>query len=112
MPGAKTFGRRIAAAQDPLSLSPAAEAFCDQLTASGPGDEASFSAFRRARRARWIGVWVVRLLLCAPGLVCFLVGAPPWLSAALELAGMASGAWIRQERRRQLKEIASWEPEG
>jgi hypothetical protein len=76
MPGAKTFGRRIGAVPDPLSLSPAAEAF-----------------------------------LCAPGLFCFLIGAPPWLSAALELAGLFSGAWIREERRRQLKEIATWEPE-
>jgi Flp pilus assembly protein TadB len=108
----KTFGRRQARAADPLSLSPEAEALRDALLGA-PRDEtdlAAFQEFQRQRRARVVSVWILRLLLCAPGLLCAVVGAPTSVSLLVETVGLILGVWIRQERRRQLKEIAIWQP--
>ena len=110
MPEARPFGRRQAPAVDPTDLSPAAEAFRTELERLQPDGDA-FTAFQRARRMRVARLWGLRLLFCAPGVVCLAVGAPNWLSGILEALGVGVGMWIRGERRRQLNEIAAWEPE-
>jgi hypothetical protein len=50
----------------------------------------------------------VRLAFLAPGLLCFVLHAPGWVSLALEGAGLFANAWIRTERKKQTAQIAGW----
>ena len=54
--------------------------------------------------------WAVGLALMSPGLVCFLIQAPLAASIGLEIAGGLANAWLRRERQRHLRAIASWTP--
>jgi hypothetical protein len=114
-----TFGRKrppsATAPRSPAttqSLSPQAEAFRASL-GSTPGESAEdFSDWRRATRSRrWIA-WAVGLALMSPGLLCLVLQAPLWVSIGLEVGGGVANAWLRRERRRQLRAITNWEDKG
>ncbi|MEO6339834.1 MAG: hypothetical protein ABIO39_07350 [Caulobacteraceae bacterium] len=108
-----TFGRRSTpippAPQDALALSPAAEAFRAQLAAGRTGDPADFGEWHRAQQIRRLLTRLASVALLCPGVVCWLLETPWVISGGLEITGLALGWWLRQERRRQLNEIASWD---
>ena len=47
--------------------------------------------------------------LLAPGVVSFIFDMPLSLSIGLEITGIVGGWWLRRERKRHLKEIATWD---
>jgi hypothetical protein len=102
--------RPAAPKADPAAfdLSPEAEAFVLTLKADRSAEPDAFTAWRQADRSRRLMMWGLGAVLLAPGLVCFLLQLPAWLSAALELAGLFGNLWLRQERRRRLKQIAAF----
>ena len=114
-----TFGRRGVRAPTPVQppeprrlepSSPDVEAFAASLRDSKLSDAAEFARWRRDQLPRRLLMILVSLALMAPGLVCFAVKAPWWVSLVLEGAGLAAGVWLRRERRRQASAIAAWEP--
>ena len=100
---------RVAAPPGPSS--PELEAFAASIRDARLSDAAEFARWRRRQLPRRLLMILVRLALVAPGLLCFAVHAPWWISSGLEVAGVAANAWVRGERRRQVSAIAGWEPE-
>lgn len=116
-----TFGRRDvrpAAAKPayaparPEPSSPELEAFAAAIRDARLSDAAEFARWRRQQLPRRLLMILVRLALIAPGLLCFAIHAPWWVSSGLEVAGVAANAWVRGERKRQVSAIAAWTPEG
>ncbi len=113
----QTFGRRRARPQAPTRppLAPhegeeaRLEAFRASLKDAPPaGEDHAFQAWLHEQRPRrWLLI-VVRLAFLAPGLLCFVLHAPGWVSLALEGAGLFANAWIRTERKKQTAQIAGW----
>ena len=115
-----TFGRRgvrsspppSARTPDPLEPSnPEVDAFAATLRDAEPSDAAEFARWRRDQLPRRLAIVLVGLALMTPGLVCFVVQAPWWVSVGLEAAGLAANGWLRRERRRQASAIAAWAPD-
>ena len=113
-----TFGRRGVSPPAPARTpprpepsSPELEAFAASIRDAKLSDAAEFARWRRKQLPRRLLMILVRLALIAPGLVCFAVHAPWWVSAGLEVAGVAANAWVRGERRRQVSAIAAWAPD-
>jgi hypothetical protein len=110
------FGRRAPAATPPpasavVPLSDAAEAFRGEL-AAGRGEHQDFGAWRRRQSGkRWLA-WALGFALLTPGLLGFVLQAPPAVSSGLEIAGIVVGAWLRSARRRHLAAIRAWGDEG
>ena len=110
-----SFGRRRASG-DPgaravptaQALSPEAEAFRAAL-ALGREAPQSFSDWRRAQRPRRLFAWTLGFVLLLPGVLGFCFQAPLSVSIGLELAGIATNAWLRRERRRRLRAVVGWE---
>jgi hypothetical protein len=93
--------------------SEALEALRASLKAEPPrGDDHAFDAWLRAQRWRRWRLIGVRLAFLAPGLFCFLLQAPGWVSLGVEGAGLVANAWMRTERKKQASEIAGWSAEG
>ncbi|HUO21853.1 MAG TPA: hypothetical protein VMU59_04990 [Caulobacteraceae bacterium] len=126
MAGSRTFGRKGLTHAAPPSArrapavreeapNPQLDAFRASLkagpSADAAGEDQAFEAWLRARRARrWLLIGV-RLAFLMPGLFCFLGNAPVWVSLAMEGAGLFANAWIKTERVRQAREIATWTPD-
>jgi hypothetical protein len=121
MTGPVTFGRKTAApasaprlaprpAPQSNDLSPEAEAFRARLKRDGAVEASEFSGWLRANQGRRWLAWTLGLALMAPGVLCFAFQAPGEVSGGLEVLGVAGNWWLRRERRRRLKEIASWTP--
>ena len=112
-----SFGRRQATpsriaptpALDSDTLSPEAEAFRAQLAASRAEAEPDFGAWHRAQRSKRLLAWGIGIALMLPGVVCFALDTPWYVSIGLEVFGIAANMWLRQERRRRISEIASWD---
>ena len=98
--------------QRPEPSSPELEAFAASIRDAQLSDAAEFARWRRRQLPRRLLMILVRLALIAPGLLCFAVHAPWWVSSGLEVAGVAANAWVRGERKRQVSAIAAWTPEG
>ncbi|MGZ3371220.1 MAG: hypothetical protein ACXWK1_19905 [Caulobacteraceae bacterium] len=118
-----TFGRRgvrsptpapspIRTPDRPEPSSPELEAFAASIKDAELSDAAEFARWRRQQYPRRLLIILVGLALLAPGLVCFVVQAPLWVSLGLEAAGLFANGWLRQERRRQASAIAAWTPAG
>ena len=116
-----TFGRKrtsgvTAGVTAPISpaarqgLSPQAEAFRASLRANPDAPVEDFANWRRTTQPRRWVAWAVGLALMSPGLLCFALHTPRSVSVGLEVAGAVANAWLRQERRRHLREIATWTP--
>lgn len=115
-----TFGRR--GVRSPVSApaptpdrpepsNPELEAFAASIRGAQAGEAAEFARWRRDQAPRRLLMILVRLALLAPGLFCFLVQAPWWVSLTLEGAGLAANGWLRRERRRQASAIVAWTPD-
>jgi hypothetical protein len=111
-----TFGRRrvqsLPAARpavDVHALGPEAEAFRRELSTGRPAAPSDFSDWWRTQQAKRLFAWFLTLALLTPGVLCFVFQTPWPVSAGLELGGILINWWLRRERRRRLKEIASWE---
>jgi hypothetical protein len=87
------------------------ERFAASLKDVKINEVADFATWRRRQLPRRLLVILVGLILMAPGLLCFVVQAPWWLSVGLEAAGLAANGWLRRERRRQTLAIAKWAPD-
>ncbi len=96
----------------PEPSSPELEAFAASVRDARLSDAAEFARWRRQQLPRRVLMILARLALIAPGMLCFAVHAPWWISSGLEVAGVAANAWVRGERKRQVSAIAGWEPEG
>jgi len=116
-----TFGRRkvppppatpVRGAVPPQASSADLEAFAASIRASKASDVEEFARWRREQTPRRLLMLLARFALLAPGLICFALHAPWWVSTSLEVAGLAANAWLRRERRRQASAIAAWTPEG
>jgi hypothetical protein len=100
-----------AAARTPDRLeawSPQLEAFVASLKDAEPSEAAEFARWRRRQFPRRLLIILLSLALLAPGVVCFAVQAPLWVSLTVEAAGLAANAWLRRERRRTASAIAAW----
>jgi hypothetical protein len=113
-----TFGRRrvspqaaARASRQPETSSADLEAFAASIRNERASDVAEFARWRRDQFPRRLLMILVSLALLTPGLVCFAVQAPWWVSLSLGAAGLAANAWLRWERRRQASAIAAWTPE-
>lgn len=113
-----TFGRRSVGSPAPVRApgraeapNPALDAFAASLRDAKANDVAEFARWRRGQLPRRLLIILVGLALLAPGLLCFLVQAPLWVSLSLEAAGLAANGWLRRERRRQASAIADWAPD-
>lgn len=118
----QTFGRRRAPQPEaawmrparPIPVaepdSPELEAFRASLKDLRPGQDAEFARWPRTQRPQRLLVFLVGLAFLAPGVVCFALQAPWWVSLTLELAGFAANAWRRRERQRLAQDIAAWTP--
>lgn len=116
-----SFGRRRPATPSPqavrspprpaptVELSPEAEAFRAELAAAPRAAKSDFAAWCRSRTGQSLLYWILTIACLSPGLVGVLLNAPGGVSAALEVAGLLVGAWLRYERRRRLREIVAWE---
>lgn len=108
-----TFGRRrtpaASAPADALALSPAAEAFRAELASARGANPDGFAEWHRAQRMSRILIGLASLALLFPGAICWALNMPPMVSGGLEVAGIAFGWWLRQERRRRISEIATWD---
>src|SRR5580658_519283 len=91
------------------ALSPQAEAFRKSLKSEPSGGQSEFAEWRRSQRGRRAIFWIASILLLAPGVISFLVDMPFSLSLGLEVLGIVGNGWLRYERKRRLKEIATWE---
>jgi len=124
MAGETTFGRRRAGAPQPMGaprrsppapppsvddLSPAAEAFRAALKSGRPNDDPDFSDWMRRQQGRRAVAWGLGLALMVPGLVGFVIDLPWPVSSGLEAFGLIAAWWLRRERRRHLKAVATWE---
>jgi len=94
----------------PQDLSPQAEAFRASLRSNPSDSVAAFADWRRSTQLRRWTAWAIGLALMSPGLVCFVLQAPLSVSIGLEIAGGLANAWLRRERRRQLRAITNWDP--
>jgi hypothetical protein len=108
-----SFGRRQSRAGAPPAapspLSRDAEAFRMTLRAGRAAETTGFAAWWRAQLGRRLAIALARLALLAPSLICFVAQTSLALSIGLAIAGVLGGRWLRQERRRHLKAIASWD---
>ena len=111
-----TFGRRRAErpsglrdAGAPQPLSPRAEAFRQELSVGRPAARPDFSDWWREQQGRRLFIWLTSLALLSPGLLCFLFQTSWSVSVGVEALGVVANWWLRRERRRHLKDIASWE---
>lgn len=118
-----TFGRRIAkpgatpatrpavspTRPDTPSLSAEADRFRASLAAERRGG--GFDRFMREQRVQRMLATVIQVMLLLPGALCFMYNTPRPVSAAVELAGIVIGVWLKRERKRRIKEIASWQDE-
>ena len=116
MPEPTTFGRKPAATPakpsertDANALSPQAEAFRKSLKTDGTGGQPNFADWRRSQKGRRAVFWIARILLLAPGVISFIFDMPLEVSGGLEVLGIVGGWWLRRERKRHLKEIATWD---
>ncbi len=91
------------------ALSAEAEAFRKTLKSGDPAAKSDFAHWRRSQLGRRVIFWIASILLLAPGVISFVVDMPFSLSAGLEVLGLAGNWWLRRERRRHLKEIATWD---
>jgi hypothetical protein len=115
-----TFGRRKALPSAPVPAqtpgrpelpSPDLEAFAASIRNAQGSDVEAFARWRREQAPRRLLMLLARFALLTPGLLCFALHAPWWVSTGLEAAGLAANAWLRRERRRQASAIAAWTPE-
>ena len=115
-----TFGRRSVGSPAPAPartpgrlepLSPELEAFAASIKDAQPSDVDEFARWRRHQSPRRLLTILVGIALMAPGVVCFIVQAPWWVSLSLEAGGFAANGWLRRERRRQASAIAAWAPD-
>ncbi len=98
--------------EEPLdadALSPQAEAFRKTLKSSATAGQSEFADWRRSQQGRRIVLWLASIALLAPGVISFIVDMPFSLSLGLEALGIAGNWWLRRERRRRLREIATWD---
>jgi hypothetical protein len=116
VPEPTTFGRKpapsLAKPPAPLEahgLSPQAEAFRKTLKSDGTAAPSDFAHWRRTQQGRRVVFWIASILLLAPGVISFIVDMPFSLSLGLEVLGIAGNWWLRRERKRHLKEIATWD---
>ena len=116
VPEPPPFGRKPAPSlakppepPDTHGLSPQAEAFRKTLTSDGTAGASDFAHWRRTQQGRRVVFWGASILLLAPGLISFIFDMPLSLSLGLEVLGIAGNWWLRRERKRHLKEIATWE---
>jgi len=120
VPEQTTFGRKpspsLSKAPEPLdtraqdrALSAEAEAFRKKLKLEGSAGKSDFAQWRRSQLGRRVIFWLVSVALLAPGVVSFVFDMPLSLSIGLEITGIAGGWWLRRERKRHLKEIATWD---
>jgi hypothetical protein len=87
------------------------DAFAASVRNAEASDVAEFARWRSEQFPRTLLMILVRFALLTPGLVCFVVQAPLWVSLGLEAAGIAANGWLRRERRRQASAIAAWTPD-
>jgi hypothetical protein len=87
------------------------EAFAASVRDAQARDVEEFARWRRQQAPRRLLMLLVRLALLTPGLVCFALHAPWWVSLSLEAVGLAANGWLRGERRRQASAIAAWTPD-
>lgn len=113
-----TFGRKGVRSPEPARgpdgpepSSPDLEAFAASIRDTQLSDAAEFARWRRQQAPRRLLMFLIGLVLMAPGLVCFAVQAPWWVSLSLEAAGLVANGWLRGERRRQASTIAAWAPD-
>jgi hypothetical protein len=115
-----TFGRRSALTPTPAPVrapdrleawSPQLEAFVASLKDAEPSEAAEFARWRQQQLPNRLLVIVLGLALLAPGLVCFLIKTPLWVSLCVEAAGFVANAWLRHVRRRNASAIAGWAPD-
>jgi hypothetical protein len=117
VPEPTTFGRKPAApaAQPPLertdpnALSVQAEAFRKSLKSGATAGQSDFADWRRSQQGRRAIFWIASIAMLVPGVISFVVDMPFSLSLGLEVLGIAGNWWLRRERKRHLKEIATWE---
>jgi hypothetical protein len=116
VPEPTTFGRKPAPsppkASEPAAapgLSAQAEAFRKTLKSEGSTGQSDFADWRRTQKGRRAVFWIASIALLAPGVISFIVDMPFSLSLGLEVLGIAGNWWLRRERRRHLKEIATWD---
>jgi len=116
VPEPTTFGRKAPASlprapepADVHGLSADAEAFRKTLKADGPTGKSDFAHWRRSQQGRRVVFWLASILLLTPGVISFVVDMPFSLSLGLEVLGIAGNWWLRRERKRHLKEIATWD---
>jgi hypothetical protein len=95
----------------PETPSAAVEAFAASIRNARASDVDEFAQWRRDQRPKRLLMILVSLALLAPGLICFAVQAPWWVSMGLEAVGLAANVWLRRERGRQASAIAEWTPE-
>ena len=113
-----TFGRRSVRPPGPApppaqpeSPRPDLEAFAASVRGAQASDVDEFARWRRRQFPRRLLMLLVRFALLTPGLVCFALHAPWWVSLCLEAAGLAANGRLRRERRRQASAIAAWAPD-
>jgi hypothetical protein len=87
------------------------EAFAASIRNARASDVDEFVQWRRDQLPRRTLMILVSLALLAPGIICFAVQAPWWVSMSLEVAGLAANVWLRRARRSQAAAIAEWTPE-
>lgn len=109
-----TFGRRQQRvvrppAPDDMTLNTAVEAFRTEFAARGLDEVAAFGDWRRSQRNRRLMTALLSAALMCPGLICWVMSAPWYVSALLEVVGIGLGFWLRAERRQQLNAIATWD---
>ncbi len=114
-----TFGRRGGAGPSAnlargigrdAGLSPEAEAFRASLRSADTTQNPDFADWSRTQRPRRAAIFVARIALLMPGVICFAFHAPWYVSIGVQLAGVAANALLRTERRRYLQDVADWKP--
>lgn len=91
------------------ALSPEAESFRAKLALDRQPSGSGFAGWMRAQQSRRLVAWLATFALLCPGLLCFVFGAPGYVSTGLEITGIVANVWLRQTRRRHLKDITNWD---
>ena len=73
------------------------------------GADGGFRNWKRAQGARRLIVWFLSFAFMAPGVIFAVYEVSPWISGGAEVVGLVGGFLLRRERRRYLKQVATWE---
>ena len=92
-------------------LSAEADRFRATLATERRAGGGGFDHFMREQRVQRMLATVIQVMLLLPGALCCMYNTPRPVSAAVELAGIVIGVWLKRERKRRIKEIASWQDE-